>query len=404
MPLKINSFIGLRPIKKLLSTIVSSSFDNLSDKEIKRASRNTNWNFLNILSPKILFPNYSEKQLTKYVRDYLKSMIDNKVLFRDEVPNYYIYKLSKNSKTQYGIIASIEITKQSQKLILPHEETFIAKEKAILRNLELTKTQVGPVYLSYENKNDLILLYKRYAKIKPEYFFISEGGTKHSLWATKNDKDRKDIHKALAKIKKLYIADGHHRFAAVTKLLNRVKNKNIKSIPLLAALFDHSSVNILSYNRLVKLKDNNPEEILHLIKKSFPNLKYSKFKKPNTKGEVMIFICRKWFTFNLLKTTSSTDNSKSTDIDLINKLIINKICRIKKNEYKNHISFLPGKLNYKDLEKKVKNNKTSIGFFVCPMTMHEIMSISNKNAIVPQKSTYFDPKLIDGLVNLEMKL
>ena len=89
---------------------------------------------------------------------------------------------------------------------------------------------------------------------------------------------------------------------------------------------------------------------------------------------------------------------------MINKLIINKICRIKKNEYKNHISFLPGKLNYKDLEKKVKNNKTSIGFFVCPMTMHEIMSISNKNAIVPQKSTYFDPKLIDGLVNLEMKL
>ena len=125
MPLKINSFIGLRPIKKLLSTIVSSSFDNLSDKEIKRASRNTNWNFLNILSPKILFPNYSEKQLTKYVRDYLKSMIDNKVLFRDEVPNYYIYKLSKNSKTQYGIIASIEITKQSQKLILPHEETQV---------------------------------------------------------------------------------------------------------------------------------------------------------------------------------------------------------------------------------------------------------------------------------------
>jgi uncharacterized protein (DUF1015 family) len=122
------------------------------------------------------------------------------------------------------------------------------------------------------------------------------------------------------------------------------------------------------------------------------------------KGDVMLFICNKWFTFNLLNNNLKRDLSHETDIDLINLLVINKICRIKKNEYKNYINYLPGKYGPKDLEKKVKKNEADMAFFVCPMTMHEIMSISNRNATVPQKSTFFDPKLIDGLVNLQMKL
>ena len=406
MAIKISSFTGLRPIKKLAHSIVSSSFDNLSVKEIKKASKNINWNFLNILSPETFFPNHSKKQLTNYVRGYLKSMVDNQILIKDDDPNFYIYKLSKNSRVQYGVIASIEINKKSHKHILPHEKTFTAKENSILRNIESTKTQVGPVYLTYKNKNNLKLLFKKYSITKPEYFFTSVGGTKHSLWITKSSKDRNYISSQLSKIETLYIADGHHRFAAISKLFKKAvqKNKKNKSVPLLAALFDQSSVKILSYNRLIKLKKNNPKEILDIIKRSFANVKLCKFKKPTIKGDVMLFICNKWFSFNLLNHSLKRDLSHETDIDLINLLVINKICRIKKNEYKNYINYLPGKYGPKDLEKKVKKNEADIAFFVCPMTMHEIMSISNRKATVPQKSTFFDPKLIDGLVNLQMKL
>ena len=406
MAIKISSFTGLRPIKKLAHSIVSSSFDNLSVKEIKKASKNINWNFLNILSPETFFPNHSKKQLTNYVRGYLKSMVDNQILIKDDDPNFYIYKLSKNSRVQYGVIASIEISKKSHKHILPHEKTFTAKENSILRNIESTKTQVGPVYLTYKNKNNLKLLFKKYSLTKPEYSFISVGGTKHSLWITKSSKDRNYISSQLSKIETLYIADGHHRFAAISKLFKKAvqKNKKNKSVPLLAALFDQSSVKILSYNRLIKLKKNNPKEILDIIKRSFADVKLCKFKKPVMKGDVMLFICNKWFTFNLLNNNLKRDLSHETDIDLINLLVINKICRIKKNEYKNYINYLPGKYGPKDLEKKVKKNEADMAFFVCPMTMHEIMSISNRKATVPQKSTFFDPKLIDGLVNLQMKL
>jgi|TARA_B110000114_G_scaffold59921_1_gene63613 uncharacterized protein (DUF1015 family) len=406
MAIKISAFTGLRPIKKLAHSIVSSSFDNLSSKEIKKASKNINWNFLNILSPETFFPSHSKKQLTNYVRGYLKSMVDNQILFKDDDPNFYIYKLSKNSKVQFGVIASIEINKQSQKHILPHEKTFIAKENSILRNLESTKTQVGPVYLTYKNKNHLKLLFKKYSTTKPEYFFTSVGGTKHSLWVTKNSKDRNYISSQLLKIETLYIADGHHRFAAISKLFKKTNQKNnkIKSIPLLAALFDQSSVKILSYNRLIKLKKNNSKEILDLIKKSFVAVKQCKFKKPNVKGDVMLYICNKWFSFNLLNSNFRKNLSHETDIDLINSLIVNKICRIKKNEYKNHINYLPGKYSFNDLEKKVRKNEADMAFFVCPMSMHEIISISNRKATVPQKSTFFDPKLIDGLVNLQMKI
>ena len=406
MAIKISAFTGLRPIKKLAHSIVSSSFDNLSSKEIKKASKNINWNFLNILSPETFFPSHSKKQLTNYVRGYLKSMVDNQILFKDDDPNFYIYKLSKNSKVQFGVIASIEINKQSQKHILPHEKTFIAKENSILRNLESTKTQVGPVYLTYKNKNHLKLLFKKYSTTKPEYFFTSVGGTKHSLWVTKNSKDRNYISSQLLKIETLYIADGHHRFAAISKLFKKTNQKNnkIKSIPLLAALFDQSSVKILSYNRLIKLKKNNSKEILDLIKKSFVAVKQCKFKKPNVKGDVMLYICNKWFSFNLLNSNFRKNLSHETDIDLINSLIVNKICRIKKNEYKNHINYLPGKYSFNDLEKKVRKNEADMAFFFFSMSMHEIISISNRKATVPQKSTFFDPKLIDGLVNLQMKI
>ena len=118
----------------------------------------------------------------------------------------------------------------------------------------------------------------------------------------------------------------------------------------------------------------------------------------------MLYICNKWFSFNLLNSNFRKNLSHETDIDLINSLIVNKICRIKKNEYKNHINYLPGKYSFNDLEKKVRKNEADMAFFVCPMTMHEIMSISNRKATVPQKSTFFDPKLIDGLVNLQMKI
>ena len=106
----------------------------------------------------------------------------------------------------------------------------------------------------------------------------------------------------------------------------------------------------------------------------------------------------------MLNINSKKEFSHETDIDLINLLIVDKICRIKKNEYKNYLNYLPGKFGYKELEKKVRKNEADMAFFVCPMTMHEIMSISNRKATVPQKSTFFDPKLIDGLVNLQMKL
>ena len=116
MTIKISPFNGLRPIKRLAHSIVSSSFDNLSEKEIKKASKNISWNFLNILSPETFFPSHSKKQLTNYVRGYLKSMLDNQILVQDDQPSFYIYKLSKDLKTQYGVIASVDINLRSKKI------------------------------------------------------------------------------------------------------------------------------------------------------------------------------------------------------------------------------------------------------------------------------------------------
>ena len=404
MTVSIRPFKAFRPDEKWVEEVVLPTFDNLTEKQLNKILKKSKYNFLNVVSPEAFYPNISKKNSRRHASRHLKEMIDNKVIFQDSSNCFYVYCLHKYGKKQFGIVASVNV-KNKNKNILKHEDIYVSKANSILKTIENTKMQVGPVYLSYKEKTDLNKIYSKYKKKKPLYKFKTPGGTERSLWKVDNLKEIKFINKNLSRIKNFYIADGHHRFAAMEKLC---KNKKInsstrKDVPLLAAIFDDRSVNILSFHRLVKIKNFNKDIFYNSLKELFPEIRLKPFKFPKSNGELMIYLKNKWYYVDLRK-NKKIYNKYETDTEIVEKVVIKSI--IKKNiKFKlEKLTNVPGKFDHKKLVKDVNSGLADVGFFICPIKMKKIIDLADKGKIVPKKSTYFDPKPADGLVNLLMNI
>ena len=404
MTLSIKPFKAFRPLQKRVEEVVLPTFDNLTNKQLDKILKESEYNFLNVVSPKAFYPNITKKNSKKHAYEHLESMIKNNIIFQEKEECFYVYCLDKYNKKQFGIVASIEFEEGNNK-ILKHEAIFKARSNSIMETIEHTKMQIGPVYLSYKNQNSRPIDFKKYERKKPLYKFKSPGGTTRSLWKVSEKNEIQSLRKKLSKIQKFYIADGHHRYSAIENL-NKKKNlnKNKKEkINLLAAIFDEHSVNILSFHRLAKFKNFNQQKIIQALKKKFKLEKKLKFKNPCDPGSVMIYLNKTWYNVSL------TSNKKlytkyETDTDIVEKIMINSIIKKQCNCSLVNLSNIPGKFDHKKLANEVDKGVADIGFFICPLPMKKIMSIADKGKIVPKKSTYFDPKPADGLVNLLMDI
>ena len=403
MSLNIKPFRALRAKNHLVKKVIMPAFDNLNASDLSKIMKNSKWNFLNVISPEAFYPGISKKLSKKYSLDHLSSMIKENIVFQEEKESFYIYRLDKYNKSQFGIVASIDINKKNPK-ILKHENILEARCDRILKTTKNTNLQVGPVYFSHKSKTNLNKIYNKYKKIKPLYNFQTSGGTNHSLWKVDNNKDMEFIKINLEQINKLYIADGHHRFSSMEKLyyLHAKKTKTKKSIPLLSVIFDKNNINILSYNKIIKFKRFNYENFIIFLKKQFYKIEINKFRPPIKRGDVSIYCNNKWHNFNIRK-NDTLKKSKKTDSEIIENLVLKNILLKRMGSKILEKTHVPGKFGPEYLEEKVDLAIADVAFFICPMTMHEIMSVADAGKIVPPKSTFFDPKPIDGLVTLLMK-
>ena len=263
MSLTVKPFRAFRPQAKRVKEVVLPTFDNLTEKQLNKILKESEYNFLNVVSPEAFYPGISKTNSRKHAYDHLQSMIRNKIIFQEDDECFYVYHLNKYKKNLYGIVASININNQSKKKILKHEAIYNERSKSILKTLKNTKMQVGPVYLSFRDKTNLNLIINKYKKIKPLYKFKTLGGTTRSLWRVSEVKDIDYIKKEYTKVKKFYIADGHHRFSALEDLLKSTKNK--QSVNMLSAIFDQSNINILGFHRIANIKNYDHEIFISKI-------------------------------------------------------------------------------------------------------------------------------------------
>jgi len=358
----IKPFKGIRPNKKLAKEI---SFPNVN--YLNNYKQNKKLNFLNILNNKSIFK----------AKKMLQKLEQKKSIKQDDLDHFYLYKITNKKKILLGIVGKINLENYDDKKILGHEKTFPERIKIRKEQLLRFNSQITPIYTTYKINKSSQKLLKNLFKSKPNYNIKSRDNCKHELWVVNKLKLKKLVQNYINKIKKIYICDGHHRVQAMLK--------SKKKIAPMVITFPHEQVNILDYNRVLKT-NLKLKKIKQIISKNF-TIKKSKNKKLK-RGEIEVYLNKKWFLLRLLKKT------KDLDVTILKKLILNKILN-----NKNNIKFVSGIRGKKALEKLVNTKKYNIAFKLYPTDISQVISFAEKKKFMPQKSTWFHPKPLDGLIS-----
>ena len=358
----IKPFNGIRPQKKFVKEV---SFPNIN--YLNNYRPNKKLNFLNILNNKSILK----------AKKMIQKLEEKKIVKQDNSDHFYLYRITNNKKILLGIVGKINLLNYDDKKILGHEKTFLERIKKRKEQILKFKSQITPIYTTYKSDRISIKKLKQLFKSKPDYNLNSKDKCKHELWVVDKSKLKKSIQNYLNKIRKIYICDGHHRIQAMLKSSKKIA-------PMIIA-FPHQQVNILDYNRVLKT-NLNFEKIKKIILKNFSINKSNN--KTLKKGEIEMYLNKKWFLLKHLK------KSNDLDVTILKKLILNKI--LKNN---NNIKFVSGIKGKKGLEKLVNNDKYNLAFKLYPTNISQVISFAEKRKFMPQKSTWFHPKPLDGLIS-----
>ena len=359
----IKPFSGIRPQKSFAKHITSphvSYIDNYQPNE--------KLNYLNLLNSSNI--NKSKK--------ILKNLNDKGIIQQDRFDHFYLYRITYNKKKLLGIVGKINLDNYDDKKILGHEETFVERIKKRKEQLLKFNSQISPIYTAYKSNPSSLKKLKNIFKFKPDYSFNSKDKCRHELWVVKKISVEKLLKNYLKNIKKIYICDGHHRIQAMLKSKKKIA-------PMIIA-FPHNQVNILDYNRVVKTSFKF-EKIKKIISKHF-FIKISKKNKKLKQNQIEMYSNRKWYVLKPYK------QSKELDVNILRKLVLNKILKNKKN-----IKFVSGFKGKKALENFVNSKKYDLAFKLYPTNILQVLSFAEKKKYMPQKSTWFHPKPLDGLIS-----
>ncbi len=356
-------FSGIRPKKKFVRQVTYPNFSYLNNYKI-----NKKLNFVNLLNTSNI--NESKK--------ILQSLNDKGIIQQDQSDHFYLYRITYNKKKLLGIVGKINLQNYDDKKILGHEETFLERTKKRKEQLLKFNSQISPIYTTYKSKPNSLKKLNNIFKYKPDYNFKSEDKCRHELWVVKTANIEKLLKNYLKNIKKIYICDGHHRIQAMLK--------SKKKIAPMVVAFPDNQVNILDYNRVVRtgLKF---EKIKKIILKNF-FLYISKKNKKLKQNQIEMYVNKKWYTLQLHK------QSKELDVTILKKLILNKILKNNKN-----IKFVSGFKGKKVLENYVNSKKYNLAFKLFPTNISQVLSFAENRKYMPQKSTWFHPKPLDGLIS-----
>jgi len=408
----IRPFKALRPLTKTAPVVSSVPYDVVNREEAKKFAEGNPLSFLRITRSEIDFDNsinaYSPEVYLK-AKENLEKLKKEAPLQMDEKPHFYLYKLIMNGRPQVGICATFSVDDYDDNVILKHEKTRKDKEDDRTNHIITTEAQTGVVFLTYRGvKNINEVIDNTMKSTSPVYDFTSADGISHTIWLlpdTYND----IIINEIGKVKNLYIADGHHRAASAGRAqkVKMAANPNHKGDEeynyFIAVLFPAEQLKILPYNRTVHdLNGHSKDEFLKSIGEKF-TLEKTDLKEPAIKRSYGMYIDGQWY---LLKPKDSVlagiKLSKSVadtfDVSVLQDFLLNPVLGIDDPRTNKRIDFVGGIRGTKELEKLVNSGKAAVAFSLYPVSVDDLMNISDAGEIIPPKSTWFEPKLRDGLL------
>jgi uncharacterized protein (DUF1015 family) len=401
----ISAFRALRPAKDLASRVASLPYDVLNSAEARIMADKNPYSFLHITKSEIDLPeniDVHSDQVYNKAADNLFIFQDSKILICDKQPAYYIYELSMGKRKQTGLVCVSAISDYENNIIKKHELTRPEKELDRINHMRITGAQTGNVFLAYKSNVTLTMLISAWKKAhEPVYDFVAEDGIGHRVWVLHDPQTIDEITTIFQKqISSTYIADGHHRAASAAKVRKALaKEASPESEYFLTTLFPSDELHIMDYNRVVKdLNGLDKNSFLEKLNKSFRVVKVNAAYSPDQLHNFGMYLEGNWYHLEARENTFSNDPIGILDVSILQENILSPILGIKDVRTDSRIDFVGGIRGLAELEKRVDSGQMKLAFSLYPVSMDQLFDIADSGQIMPPKSTWFEPKLRDGLL------
>ncbi|MEO5984579.1 MAG: DUF1015 family protein [Ferruginibacter sp.] len=395
-------FRALRPEAQHAKAVASKPYDVLNSKEAKVEAQGNPISFLHVTKSEIDFPDNTDphsQEVYDKAKENLQAFISRKILFRENKPCYYLYRLTSNGKSQTGIVCGSSLDDYDTGLIKKHELTRPEKELDRINHMKTIGAQTGNVFLTYKNVEVIDTLVKKWTSEKnPQYDFISDDGVQHSVWIISDESMIKSITNSFkALVPCTYIADGHHRAASASKA--RADFDSETAGYFLTTLFPSTDINIMDYNRVIKdLHGLTPEVLLSKASEKYIIEKHNEPVRPAKLHEFGLYMDKQWYRLTAKEGTYTTDPMGVLDITILQNNFLEPILGISDQRTDKRIDFVGGIRGLEQLESRVNSGEMALAISLYPVSINQLLNIAESGNVMPPKSTWFEPKLRDGLL------
>jgi len=405
----IKPFRGLRPVPEHANDVVAPPYDVLNTAEARERAQGHPLSFLHISKPEIDLPEGTDPYAAEvYAKgaENLQKLVDEKILMRDDKPYYYVYRLIMNGHQQTGLVVSASVADYDTNRIRKHEFTRPDKEDDRVRQIDALNAQTGPVFLTYRHNDIVEAITSKVSKTEPLYDLTADDGVKHTVWLVADQSDIDTLTSTFDAMECLYIADGHHRSASASRIAAQ-RNQNSGSAGeashdyFLSVIFPDNQMQILDYNRVITdLNGLSEDELVEKIKDSFTIEAVNELYKPQKTTEFSMYLKGQWYRLAIKpELIPQNDPVASLDISLLQNNLIEPILGVSDPRRDKRIDFVGGIRGLTELEKRVDSGEMQVAFALYPTNLSQLMDVADANEVMPPKSTWFEPKLADGLVS-----
>ncbi|HEY1364609.1 MAG TPA: DUF1015 family protein [Xanthobacteraceae bacterium] len=400
----IRPFRALRPAAGHAAEILAPPYDVLSSAEARERAKGRPWSFLHISKPEIdLDPAIDPHDPAAYAKaaENFSRTIAAGALIRDASPCYYIYRLAAGTRQQTGLGALASLADYRSNRIRRHEYTTPAKEDDRARQIEAVNAQTGPVMLAYPAAPGIDAMLAKAAQQPPELDVTTDEAVRHQLWVVGNRDSIEALTRAFEALPALYIGDGHHRTAAAARVA-QARGAGVDSHGgFLAVIFPHHEMTILDYNRVLQdLNGRTPDGLLAELGSRFAVLASDQPVSPGAANEFGMYLAGRWYRLTIPpEPVPGNDPVGRLPITLLTRRIIEPLFGIVDPRTDKRIDFVGGGRGLAELERRVASGEMAVAFSLHPTQMADLMAVADAGGIMPPKSTWFEPKLADGMLS-----
>jgi uncharacterized protein (DUF1015 family) len=395
----------LRPPAERAQTVASVPYDVVNTEEARALAAGNPFSFLHVSRPEIdLSPGtdlYSDAVYRKAVENFEK-LIAEAPLEKEAEPSLYLYRLIMGEHQQIGVVACCSVDEYDNNIIRKHERTRRDKEDDRTRHIVMLRAQTGPVFLTYRTRPEIDEQVNAAIADAPLFDITAEDGIRHTIWKLT---DTERLVNGFAAVPLLYIADGHHRAASASRARAELREQSFTHTGkedynyFLTVIFPDSQMQILAYNRVVRdLNGLSKEQFLDALKRQF-TITENADPSPAQRGHWSMYLDGHWYGLQLAPdATLPVGTVSALDVSVLQDRLLDPILGIKDVRTDKRIDFVGGLRGTKELERLVNEGKAAVAFSLFPTTVGELLMVSDANEIMPPKSTWFEPKLRDGLL------